>query len=79
MINGTILPRPLPETSIKATIAQHGALRVLVASVAALFHAPVLRPPPTDADALDDHLRRDVGLLPRRAAERHLPLSPFRY
>lgn len=79
MLNETILPRPVPETSIADTIAQHGALRVLAASVVALFHAPTLRPPPIEADALDDHLRRDVGLPPRRAADPRLPVSPFRY
>ncbi|MEN9061639.1 MULTISPECIES: hypothetical protein [Ponticoccus] len=79
MFNDNLLPRPLPDTSIESTIAQHGALRVLTASLIALFHTPTLRPPPTDVDALDDHIRRDVGLPPRRAADPRLPLSPFRY
>ena len=69
-------PNPVA-TSIHATIAQHGALRVLSAAFLALVHPPQLRPPPTNAGDLDDHLRRDVGLPPKRAAGPPLPINPF--
>ena len=64
-------------TSIEATIAQHGALRVFGAAFLALVHPPQLRPPPTEAQELDDHLRRDVGLPPKRAAGQAPPLHLF--
>ena len=64
-------------TSIHATIAQHGALRVLSAAFLALVHPPQLRPPPTSAEDLDDHLRRDVGLPPKRAAGPAPPCNLF--
>ena len=61
-------PRHNPiATSIEATIAQHGALRVFGASLLALVHAPQFRPPLVDAEDLDDFLRRDIGLPPKRA------------
>ena len=72
-----IPPQPQIATSIEATIAQHGALRVLGAAFLTLFHPPQLRPPPTAVDALDDHLRRDVGLPPKRAAEPAPPSHLF--
>ncbi len=67
---------PAP-ASIEATIAQHGALRVLCAALGAIVHPPQLRPPPTRARDLDDHLRRDVGLPPKRASGPALPLNLF--
>ena len=70
-------PNPIA-TSIEATIAQHGALRVFSAAFLALVHPPHLRPPPsTEAQDLDDHLRRDVGLPPKRAAGPAPPLHLF--
>lgn len=59
--------RPITVTDIKTTIAQHGALRVLFAALGALFTLPPSRPPPPRLSDLDDRLRQDVGLLPKRA------------
>lgn len=59
-----IQPTQPPVTSIEATIAQHGALRVLCSAIGALFSTPPSRPPPTHLSQLDDHLRRDLGLPP---------------
>lgn len=66
----TVLP-PLPNpTLIDMAIARHGAARVLFAAIRALLH-PAERPPdirrrrPPDLRALNDHLRRDIGLPPR--------------
>ena len=64
-------------TSIDATIAQHGALRVFSAALLALVHPPRLGPPPTRAQDLDDHLRRDVGLPPKRATGPEPPRNFF--
>ncbi|MEO0944926.1 MAG: hypothetical protein AAFY06_08800 [Pseudomonadota bacterium] len=62
-------------TNIDATIAQHGALRVLCHAIGALFTLPPSRPPPTPLSGLDDHLRRDIGLPPLHATGP--AISPF--
>ena len=72
------LPPATPfSTSIEATIAQHGPLRVLRAAFGALIAFPPSRPPPPELSELDDHLRRDIGLPPQRASGPSLPLSPY--
>ncbi|WP_126978608.1 hypothetical protein [Frigidibacter oleivorans] len=54
--------------SIDATIAAHGAWRVLAVAAGRLLTGPLRRrPAPTAADRLSDHLRRDVGLPPKAA------------
>lgn len=70
-------PRNPVATSIQATIAHHGALRVLAAALLALAHPKPLRPPPTDVRDLDDHLRQDVGLPPKAATLRSPPVHIF--
>ena len=62
-------------TNIDATIAQHGALRVLYHAIGALFTLPPSRPPPTRLSELDDHLRRDIGLPPEHTSRPSI--SPF--
>jgi len=53
--------RPSPEI-IDAAIALHGPGRVLWTALRALFR-PRTRPP--DLNHLPEHIRRDIGLLPR--------------
>lgn len=67
---GTTLPR------LDDVIAAHGARRVLVAALAALFHPPpAKRRKRHDAVALSNHLREDIGLPPdgRRFTFTHHP------
>lgn len=54
----------VPEQTISQTIAQYGAWTVLGAALLAVLNPQQLRPPPTTADNLDAHLRKDVGLPP---------------
>ncbi len=56
----------LAET-IQSIVESHGAWRVLRAALAAALWRK--RPPPfDDAEALSDHMRRDIGLLPRESS-----------
>lgn len=68
----TAAPRR-PETILKALVAEHGALRVMAALVAAML-ASNRAPPRMRATDLPDHLRRDIGLGPDfRRGPRHEP------
>jgi hypothetical protein len=46
--------------SVEAVIAEHGAWRVLLQAVRSVLFAP--RRPQADTEALDDRMRRDIGL-----------------
>lgn len=66
----TTLPR------LDDVIAAHGARRVLIAALAALFHPPpASRQRQRRAVALSNHLREDIGLPPdgRPFTFTHLP------
>ncbi|SLN17994.1 hypothetical protein ROJ8625_00604 [Roseivivax jejudonensis] len=66
------------ETSIDATIARHGALRVLMAALGALLRPAAPHPPPeAGVDGLTPHLRRDIGLPPEAAHARLEALPPL--
>lgn len=68
-----------PLLTIEATIAAHGAWRVLSAALLAILMRRRDRAPPGDAAELGDHLRRDLGLPPARprlAVERIPPFRP---
>lgn len=61
-----------PAEALARLIDRHGARTVLAALVAALTaRAVVRRPARLDASALNDHLRRDIGLPPHAPAPRH--------
>lgn len=68
-----VAPPRRPETVLKALVAEHGALRVMAALVAALLKSN-RAPPRARLDRLPDHLRRDIGLGPDfRPGPRHEP------
>lgn len=52
-----------PETILKSLLAEHGALRVMAALVAAMLTSN-RAPPRMRVGELPDHLRRDIGLGP---------------
>ena len=64
---------PLPGLTIERLIEEHGARRVLWAVLRAALRPP---PPPRDAAALSDHLRRDIGL-PPAAPPARIERPPF--
>lgn len=51
---------PSVSASVAAVIAEHGAWRVLLQALRSALFAP--RRPLADITALDDRLRRDIGL-----------------
>ena len=62
-----------PETILKTLVAEHGALRVMAALVAAMLTSN-RAPPRLRASDLTDHMRRDIGLGPDfRRGPRHEP------
>ena len=52
---------------IEDVIRRHGATAVLVAALRAILRGAKNRAPPAQADGLNAHLRRDVGLDPEPA------------
>lgn len=57
-------PKTLPplRVAMDALMHRHGGIPVLIAAVAALFRAAMLR---RELSAMPDHIRRDIGLPPR--------------
>lgn len=70
-----VAPRRRPETILSALVAEHGALRVLLALASTLVRQN-RAPPRLRARDLPEHLRRDIGLSPDfRSLPRHPPFD----
>ncbi|MGY9049544.1 hypothetical protein P775_16980 [Puniceibacterium antarcticum] len=72
LVEPTSVPDNFPP--LQDVIRRFGAWRVLLAALSALIRRERAsqRPPPMSADGLSDHMRRDIGLPPKRGP---LPLQ----